>query len=114
MSIKATNRQVDGVTILDLSGRLVLGEGTSTLREALQELVGRGQKKILLNLGDVSYIDSSGLGALVSGYTTLTGQQGQLKLVNLTRKVHDLLQITKLLTVFEVFDDEAAAIKSFQ
>ena len=114
MSIKATNRQVDGVTIVDLSGRLVLGEGTSTLREVLQDLVGRGQKKILLNLGDVNYIDSSGLGTLVSGYTTLTGQQGQLKLVNLTTKVHDLLQITKLLTVFEVFDNEAAAIKSFQ
>ena len=114
MSIKATNRQVDSVTIVDLSGRLVLGEGTSTLRDLLQDLVGRGQKKILLNLGDVSYIDSSGLGSLVSGYTSLTNQQGQLKLVNLTRKVHDLLQITKLLTVFEVFDDEATAITSFR
>ena len=114
MSIKASNRQVDSVTIVDLSGRLVLGEGTSLLRDTLQGLVGRGQKKILLNLGDVSYIDSSGLGALVSGYTSLTGQQGQLKLVNLTKKVHDLLQITKLVTVFEIFDNEATAVKSFQ
>ena len=114
MSLKAENRQVDGVTVVDLSGRIVLGEATTTLREALQNLVSQGQKKILLNLGDVSYIDSSGLGALVGGYTTLTGQSGQLKLLNLTKKVQDLLQITKLLTVFEVFSDEATAVQSFQ
>lgn len=114
MSLKASNRQVDGVTILDLSGRIVLGEGSEILREALRDLVSRGQKKLLLNLSDVNYIDSSGLGALVSGYTTITGQQGQLKLLNLTKKVHDLLQITKLLTVFEVFDDETSALKSFK
>ena len=113
MSLKASSRQVDGVTVVDLSGRIVLGEGSDILREALRDLVSRGQKKILLNLGDVNYIDSSGLGALVSGYTSLTGQQGQLKLLNLTKKVHDLLQITKLLTVFEVYDDEGAALKSF-
>ena len=114
MSLKAENRQVDGVTVVDLSGRIVLGEATTTLREALQNLVSQGQKKILLNLGDVSYIDSSGLGALVGGYTTLTGQSGQLKLLNLTKKVQDLLQITKLLTVFEVFSDEATAVQSFK
>ena len=114
MSMKANSRQVDGVTVVDLSGRIILGEPTSTLRELFRDMVGRGQKKILLNLADVSYIDSSGLGALVSGYTTLTSQQGQLKLVNLTNRVHDLLQLTKLLTVFEVFDDETAAVKSFQ
>lgn len=114
MSLKAENRQVDGVTVVDLSGRIVLGEATTTLREALQNLVSQGQKKILLNLSDVSYIDSSGLGALVSGYTTLTGQSGQLKLLNLTKKVQDLLQITKLLTVFEVFSDEATAVQSFK
>lgn len=113
VSLKASSRQVDGVTIVDLSGRLVLGEGTSTLREVIQDLISRSQTKVLLNLADVSYIDSSGLGALVSGYTTLTSKQGQLKLLNLTRKVHDLLQITKLLTVFEVFDNEANAVKSF-
>ena len=114
MSLKADNRQVDGVAVVDLSGRIVLGEATTTLREALQNLVSQGQKKILLNLGEVSYIDSSGLGALVSGYTTITGQAGQLKLLNLTAKVKDLLQITKLLTVFEVFTDEASAVRSFK
>ncbi|MCZ6490248.1 MAG: STAS domain-containing protein [Acidobacteria bacterium] len=113
MSIKASSRQVDSVTIVDLSGRITLGEATSILREALQALAGKGQKKILLNLADVNYIDSSGLGGLISGYTSLTNQGGQLKLLNLTKKVHDLLQITKLLTVFEVFSDEATAIKSF-
>ncbi|OFV94705.1 MAG: anti-anti-sigma factor [Acidobacteria bacterium RIFCSPLOWO2_02_FULL_61_28] len=114
MSLKAGSRQVDGVTIVDLSGRIVLGEATTTLREMLQNLLSQGQKKILLNLAEISYIDSSGLGALVSGYTTLSGQQGQLKLLNLTKKVHDLLQITKLLTVFEVHTDEATAIRSFK
>ena len=114
MSLKAGSRQVDGVTIVDLSGRIVLGEATTTLREMLQNLLSQGQKKILLNLAEISYIDSSGLGALVSGYTTLSGQQGQLKLLNLTKKVHDLLQITKLLTVFEVHTDEATAVRSFK
>ena len=113
MSLKADNRQVDGVAIVDLTGRIVLGEATTTLREVLQNLASQGQKKILLNLSEVSYIDSSGLGALVSGYTTITGQSGQLKLLNLTAKVKDLLQITKLLTVFEVFTDEASAVRSF-
>ncbi|MBI4459437.1 MAG: STAS domain-containing protein [Acidobacteria bacterium] len=113
MSIKATSRQVDGVTVVDISGRIILGEPTSTLREMLRDMAARGQKRILLNLGDVTYIDSSGLGTLVSGYTTLASQQGQLKLLNLTKRVHDLLQLTKLLTVFEVFDDEATAVRSF-
>ena len=113
VSLKASSRLVDGVTIVDLSGRLVLGEATGLLRDSLQEILSRGQHKILLNLGDVSYIDSSGLGTLVSGYSSVTGRQGQLKLLNLTKKVHDLLQVTKLLTVFEVFNDEAAAVKSF-
>ena len=114
MSFNASDRQIDGVTVVDLSGRLMLGDGSSLLRETIKNLVSSDKKKILLNLAEVSYIDSSGLGALVSGYTTVRGQQGQLKLVNLTNKVHDLLQITKLLTVFEVFDDEATAIKSFR
>jgi len=113
MSMQAASRQVDQVTVLDLSGRITLGEGSSILRESLRDLVGRGQNKILLNLADVSYIDSSGIGELVSGYTTITGQGGQLKLLNLTKKVHDLLQITKLITVFEFFDDEVKAIQSF-
>lgn len=114
MSLKTGSRQVDGITIVDLNGRIVLGEATTALRELLQNLVSQGQKKILLNLADVSYIDSSGLGALVSGFTTLTGQQGSLKLLNLTKKVQDLLQITKLLTVFEVYSDEATAVQSFR
>ena len=114
MSLKAVDRDVSGVTVVDLSGRIVLGDGSSLLRDTLKNLVAGGKKKILLNLSDVNYIDSSGLGALVSGYTTVTGQQGQLKLVNLNTKVHDLLRITKLLTVFEVFDNEATAVGSFQ
>ena len=114
MSLKVTTRQADGVTILDLSGRIILGEPTAMLRDTFQDLVTRGQKKVLLNLGDVNYIDSSGLGALVSGFTTVTNQQGQLKLVNLTKKVQDLLQITKLLTVFDVYEDEAKAVSSFR
>jgi anti-sigma B factor antagonist len=114
MSIQIATRKVNDVTVLDLSGRLVLGEETSKLRETLKQLSGDGHKKILLNLKDVSYIDSSGLGALVGGYATVSGQQGQLKLVNLNNKVHDLLRVTKLLTVFEVFDDEGKAVSSFR
>jgi anti-sigma B factor antagonist len=107
------NRQVGDVTVVDVSGRITLGEGSSELRDALRDLVSKGNKKILLNLGDVSYIDSSGIGELVSGFTSVSNQGGQLKLLNLTKRVKDLLQITKLYTVFEVHDDEAAAIRSF-
>ncbi len=114
MSIKASTRQVDGVAIVDLTGRITLGEGSSTLRETVKDLLGKGQRKILLNLGDVSYIDSSGIGELVSSFTSVSNQGGQLKLLNLQKKVHDLLQITKLYTVFEVHTDEAAALKSFK
>jgi anti-sigma B factor antagonist len=104
---------VEEITVVDLSGRITLGEGSTVLRDTVRELLGRGQKKILLNLGDVTYIDSSGIGELVSGFTTVSNQGGQLKLLNLTKKVHDLLQITKLYTVFEVHNEEAAAIRSF-
>ena len=113
MSIKASTRQVDKVTIVDMSGRITLGEGSSTLREAVRDLVSKGQKKILLNLGEVSYIDSSGIGELVSSFTSVSNQGGHLKLLNLQKEVHDLLQITKLYTVFEVHTDEAAAVRSF-
>ncbi|HYM12263.1 MAG TPA: STAS domain-containing protein [Bryobacterales bacterium] len=113
MSIKASARQVDGVTIVDISGRITLGEGSSALRETVKDLLSKGQKKILLNLGDVSYIDSSGIGELVSSFTSVNNQGGQLKLLNLQKKVHDLLQITKLYTVFEVHTDEAAAVRSY-
>ena len=114
MSVKISTRQVDGVTVLDMSGRITLGEGSVQLRDAVRDLLGKGQKHILLNLGDVTYIDSSGIGELVSAFTTAKNQGGELKLLNLTRKVHDLLQITKLYTVFDVKDDEASAIASFK
>ena len=114
MTMKASTRQVDGITIIDLSGRITLGEGSVVLRDTIRDSVGQGVKKILLNLGDVTYIDSSGIGELVSAYTTVRNQGGELKLLNLTKKVHDLLQITKLYTVFDVKDDEASAIGAFK
>jgi anti-sigma B factor antagonist len=113
VSMKVTTRQIDGVTILDLSGRITLGEGSVQLRDGIRDLLSKGSKLILLNLADVNYIDSSGIGELVSAYTTVRNQGGELKLLNLTKKVHDLLQITKLYTVFDVKDDEATAIASF-
>ncbi|HET9839693.1 MAG TPA: STAS domain-containing protein [Candidatus Angelobacter sp.] len=113
MSMKANNRQVDGVTVVDMSGRITLGEGSVVLRDTIRDLIGKGQKKILLNLGDVTYIDSSGIGELVSAFTAVRREGGELKLLNLTKKVHDLLQITKLYTVFDIKDDEAVAIKAF-
>lgn len=113
MTMKSSTRQVDGITIVDLSGRITLGEGSVILRDTVRELIGKGNKKIVLNLGDVNYIDSSGIGELVSAFTTVRNQGGELKLLNLTKKVHDLLQITKLYTVFDVKDDEASAVKSF-
>ena len=113
MSMKVTTRQVDGITILDLSGRITLGEGSVTIRDAVRDVLAKGSNKILLNLGDITYIDSSGIGELVSAYTTVRNQGGELKLLNLTKKVHDLLQITKLYTVFDVKDDEASAIASY-
>ena len=113
MSMKLNTRQVDGITVLDLSGRITLGEGSVQLRDAVRDLLAKGSKNILLNLADVNYIDSSGIGELVSAYTTVRNQGGELKLLNLTKKVHDLLQITKLYTVFDVKDDEATAVKAF-
>ena len=113
MALTIASRELDGVTVLDLSGRITLGEGSVQLREAIRDLISKGSKSILLNLGDVNYIDSSGIGELVSAFTTVRNQGGELKLLNLTKKVHDLLQITKLYTVFDVKDDEASAISSF-
>jgi anti-sigma B factor antagonist len=98
---------------VDVAGRITLGEGSSALRDLMREMVGKGQKKILLNLGDVSYIDSSGIGELVSGFTTVTNNGGEMKLLNLNKRVKDLLQITKLYTVFDVHEDEAGAIRAF-
>jgi anti-sigma B factor antagonist len=104
---------VGDVTVIDAAGRITLGEGSSTFRDTIRDLAQSGSKKILLNLGEVSYIDSSGIGELVSAFTTVTNHGGVLKLLNLTKRVQDLLQITKLYTVFEVHDDEAGAVRSF-
>ena len=101
------------VTVIDIGGQIKLGQGAVSLRDAVRDLISRDQKKILVNLGEVSYIDSSGIGELVAGFTTVTNKGGQLKLLNLTKRVTDLLQITKLYTVFEVHDDEARALRSF-
>ena len=113
MSVKLNIRQIGDVSVVDVAGRITLGEGSSALRDSLREMVGKGQKKILLNLGEVSYIDSSGIGELVSAFTTVTNGGGQLKLLNLTKRVKDLLQITKLYTVFDVHDSEVTAVRSF-
>ena len=113
MSVKLTTRQVGDVTVVDAAGRITLGDGASTFRDTVRDLAAGGQKKMLLNLAEVSYIDSSGIGEMVSGFTTVTNQGGQVKLLNLTKRVKDLLQITKLYTVFDVHEDEAGAIRSF-
>jgi anti-sigma B factor antagonist len=114
MALTIASRELDGVTVLDLSGRITLGEGSVQLRDAIRGLISKGQKRILLNLAEVNYIDSSGLGELVSAFTTAKNQQADVKLLNLTKKVHDLLQLTKLYTVFDIKDDEASAIASFK
>lgn len=111
MDIK--ERVVEGVSVLDLGGKIVLGEGDLQIKERIRDLLADGQRRILLNLGDVSYIDSAGLGALISSYTTVKRENGQLKLVNLTKRIQDLLAITKLITVFDTYDSEKEALASF-
>ena len=111
MDIK--ERVVGGVSILDLSGKIVLGEGDVQVKERIKDLLGDGQRRILLNLAEVNYIDSAGLGTLIGSYTTVKRDGGSLKLVNLTKRIQDLLAITKLITVFETFDSEAEALASF-
>jgi anti-sigma B factor antagonist len=113
MKMTASTRLVGGVTIVDLSGRIVLGDGSAGLRDLVRDLAREGTKKILLNLRNVDYIDSSGLGELVCAFTSMRNQGGELKLLNLTKRVRSLLQITKLLTVFDVTDDESTSVKSF-
>jgi anti-sigma B factor antagonist len=113
VSLKITNREVDQVVILDMTGRIVLGDELETLRGAVQTLLTQGKKKIILNLAEVSYIDSSGVGELVRSFTSVRNQGGELKLLNLTQKVHDVLHVTKLYTVFDIRDDEFKAVKSF-
>jgi anti-sigma B factor antagonist len=107
-------RQAGDVTILDLSGEVRIGEGSVALRDSIRNLADQGKKKVLLNLAGVRYIDSSGIGELIANYTTISRQGGQLKLLKLTDRVQNLLVITKLLTVFDSYDDEAEALKSFQ
>jgi len=111
--MKLVTRLIDSVEVVQINGRIELGEGSAAVRDVLRDLLAKGRKKILLNLADVDYIDSAGLGSLVSAFTSVRNEGGELKLVYLTKKVQDLLQMTKLYTVFDIFDDETAAIKSF-
>ena len=113
MNMTIITRQAGDVAIVDISGRIVLGEESAAIRNLVFDLTSKGHKKILFNLGDVTYIDSSGLGHLVSAFTSVRKQGGELKLLNLTKKVQDVMQITKLYTVFDIMDDEAAAVRSF-
>jgi anti-sigma B factor antagonist len=113
MSLNINVRETGNVVILDLNGRITLGETAASLRDTIRELLDGGQKNILLNLGDVSYIDSSGLGQLVGSFATVTSRGGQLKLLNLQKKLQELMQITKLITVFDTHTSEATALRSF-
>ncbi len=113
MSMKISTREVKGISIIDLGGRLTMGESCAAIRDEIHDEIRQGTRKMLLNLADVSYIDSAGLGELTAAYTSMKNREGQLKLLNLTKRVHDLLQITKLYTIFDVYDDEKTAIASF-
>ena len=112
--MKIEERAVDGVTILDFQGKMLIGEGDELLREKINNLVENGTQKIVLNLADVPYVDSAGLGEIVRCYTTVSRKSGKLKLLNLTKRIQDLLSITKLLTVFDTYETEAEAVKSFE
>jgi len=114
MSFKAAIREVGDVTVIDMDGRITLGEGSALLRDLIRENMAKGRKKIVLNLAEINYIDSSGLGELVSGYRFVKNEGGEVKLLNLNKKVTDLLQITKLYTVFDIHNQEAQAVASFQ
>jgi anti-sigma B factor antagonist len=113
MSLQATYRDSGTVTVVDFGGRIVLGDGSALLRKTVRQLLDDNRMKILINLADVDYIDSSGIGELVHAYTSVKTRGGELKLLHLTRKVHDILQITKLYTVFDVHSDEGVAVRSF-
>jgi anti-sigma B factor antagonist len=113
LSLQGTFREVGDVAVVDFSGKITLGEGSAILRTTVRELIERGHRKILLNLADVDYIDSSGIGELVSAYTAVRSASGEMKLLQLTRRVHDILQITRLVTVFDVQADEDVAVRSF-
>jgi anti-sigma B factor antagonist len=113
MALTAKARQVGNVAVVDLSGKITLGENTGILRDELRSLLAQGKKNIVLNMKDVSYVDSAGLGELVGAYTTATNQGGAVKLLHLQGKMRDLLQITKLFTIFQDYEDEQAAVSSF-
>src|SRR4051794_25437249 len=113
MSLIVATREVKDIIIIDLSGRLTMGEACAAIRDEVHDQVGHGYRKILLNLADITYIDSAGLGELTAAFTSVKNRDGALKLLNLTKKVHDLMQITKLYTVFDVYDDERTALASF-
>lgn len=113
MSLKMHTREVKGIVVIDLSGRLTMGEPCAAIREEVHDQIRHGFRRILLNLGDVTYIDSAGLGELTAAYTSVKNREGELKLVNLTKRMHELMQITKLYTVLDVYDDENEAISSF-
>jgi anti-sigma B factor antagonist len=113
MAFHITSREVSSVTILDITGPIVLGDDLSTLRDSIHKLIEEGKKKIILNLANVNYIDSSGVGELVGSFTTVRNAGGELKLLHLTKKVQDVLHVTKLYTVFDIKDDEFHAVKSF-
>jgi anti-sigma B factor antagonist len=113
MSLNLKTRQVDGVTVVDVSGRITLGEGTSAMGEAVRDLIAGGHRKVVLNLVEVSYIDSSGFGELVACHTSLIRAGGALKLVSLTQRVETLMRMTNLSAVFEIYEDEARALRSF-
>ena len=114
MTLRATHREAAGITVVDISGRITLGESSALLRKIIRELLDDQRTLILLNLADVDYIDSSGIGELVSAFMGVKNRGGTLKLLQLTKKVHDLLQLTKLFTVFEVFSDERTALSSYK
>ena len=114
MVLQSTRREIGDISVLDISGKITLGEGSATIRRVIRELIDSGQRKIVLNLEDVDYIDSSGIGELVAAHSLVETAQGELKLLNLTRRVRDILQITRLFTIFDVETDEATALRNFQ
>jgi len=114
VTIKMTDREVDGVSVVTLEGRIVLGEESNTFREKLKSLLAEGKKKIVLNMAGIKYIDSAGLGTLVAAHVSAKTQGASVRLCNLGKKFHEVMQITRLLTVFDVYDTEAAAVSSFQ
>ena len=114
MTVRMTNSEVDGVSVVTLDGRIVLGEESNALREKLKSLIAEGKKKIVLNMANITYIDSAGLGTLVAAHLSAKNQGASVRLSNLGSKFHEVMQITKLLTIFDVYDTEAAAVSSFQ